>query len=292
LAAGLVSQTALTPEDLDAALLGLRTEMLALLGTSSQDWLFAEVEYLLRLANQRILMERDAQGALALLQAADDVVRDARGITAFDLRAAISDDLGRLAAVEALDVDGLYLRLMTLIRHVETLPQRSMKYAGTDDATPAEQVADASAMQRITMLLQDVGGRLSQLVDYRASGVIITPILPPREEYYLRQNLVLQLQMAQMALLRGDQAIYAGALAEAQGWVPTYFDVESARTRAMIATLDSLLKIDIDRQFPDISGSLRVAREHMARFQQQPARIVEPSDIDLPGNQNAPGEEQ
>jgi uroporphyrin-3 C-methyltransferase len=292
LAAGLVSQTALTPEDLDAALLGLRTEMLTLLGTSSQDWLFAEVEYLLRLANQRILMERDAQGALALLQAADDVVRDAQGIAAFDLRAAISDDLGRLAAVEALDVDGLYLRLMTLIRHVETLPQRSMKYAGSDDATPAAQVVDASAMQRVTMLLQDVGGRLGQLVDYRASGVIITPILPPREEYYLRQNLVLQLQMAQMALLRGDQAIYAGALAEAQGWVPTYFDVESARTRAMIATLDSLSKTDIDRQFPDISGSLRVAREHMARFQQQSARVVEPSDIDLPGNQNAPGDEQ
>jgi uroporphyrin-3 C-methyltransferase len=181
---------------------------------------------------------------------------------------------------------------MTLIRQVETLPQRSMKYAGSDEATPTEQVVDASAMQRVTMLLRDVGGRLSQLVDYRASGVIITPILPPREEYYLRQNLVLQLQMAQMALLRGDQAIYAGALAEAEGWVPTYFDVESARTRAMIATLDSLSKIDIDRQFPDISGSLRVAREHMVRFQQQPARMVESSDIDLPGNQNAPGDEQ
>jgi len=283
----LVNEPALAPKDLDIALLGLRTEILALLGTSSQDWLFAEVEYLLRMANQRILMERDPQGALALLQAADDVVRGARGITAFDLRAAISDDLGRLSAVDALDVDGLYLRLMTLIRQVETLPQRGLRYSPIDDQISVSQAVDVSTAQRFTLLLQEAGARLSQLVDYRASGVVITPILPPREEYYLRQNLVLQLQMAQLALLRGDQAIYAGALAEAQGWVPAYFDVDSARTRAMMATLDGLAGTDIGREFPDISGSLRVAREHMARFQQQPARVM-----DQPGNQKAPGVEQ
>jgi uroporphyrin-3 C-methyltransferase len=290
LSARLMNQPALTPKDLDVALSELRTEMLALLGTSSQDWLFAEVEYLLRMANQRILMERDSQGAMALLQAADDVVRDARGIVAFDLRAAISDDLGQLSTVEALDVDGLYLRLMTLIRQVETLPQHGARYTRSDDRISVEQVDDASIAPRFMVLLQEAGARLSQLVDYRTSGVVITPILPPKEEYYLRQNLVLQLQMAQLALLRGDQAIYAGALAEAQAWVPAYFDTDSAKTRAMIATLDSLAENDISREFPDISGSLRVAREHMARFQQQPARIIESSD--LPGNQKASGAEQ
>ncbi|MFT4632415.1 MAG: uroporphyrin-3 C-methyltransferase [Candidatus Azotimanducaceae bacterium] len=280
----LVNQSGVAPEELDVALLGLRTEMLGLLGTSSQDWLFAEVEFLLRMANQRILMERDPQGALALLRAADDVVRDARGIMAFDLRAAISEDLGRLSAVEALDVDGLYLRLMTLIRQVETLPQRGLRYSASDDQTAVRQSSGAS---RFTELMREAGARLSQLVDYRASGVVITPILPPQEEYYLRQNLVLQLQMAQLALLRGDPAIYAGALAEAQRWVPAYFDVESARTRAMMAMLDNLASTDISQEFPDISGSLRVAREHMARFQGQPARVTAPTD--LPGNQKAPG---
>jgi uroporphyrin-3 C-methyltransferase len=279
----LAGQSNLKPEDLDTAVTKLRAEMLALLGTSSQDWLYAEVEYLLRMANQRILMERDAAGARALLQAADEVVRDARGITAFDLRAAIAEDLGQLASVEALDVDGLYLRLMTLIRQVEALPQRTMRYASTDDQVVLERAVDASVAQRFSELLREAGARLSQLVDYRASGVVITPILPPREEYYLRQNLVLQLQMAQIALLRGDQAIYAGALAEAQTWVPAYFDVESTSTRAMMAALDGLAKTDIDRQFPDISASLQVAREHMAKFQQQPARMVAPDDKPVPG---------
>ncbi|MEC9482012.1 MAG: uroporphyrinogen-III C-methyltransferase, partial [Halomonas sp.] len=35
------------------------------------DWLYAEVEYLLRLANQRLQLERDVDGAISLLQTAD-----------------------------------------------------------------------------------------------------------------------------------------------------------------------------------------------------------------------------
>jgi uroporphyrin-3 C-methyltransferase len=42
-------------------------------GTTSQDWLLAEVEYLLRMANQRVLMERDPAGALGLIEAADSI---------------------------------------------------------------------------------------------------------------------------------------------------------------------------------------------------------------------------
>ena len=63
------------------------------LGTSSQDWLLAEVEYLIRLANQRVMMEADTQGAIALFAAADTIIRDAEGITAFELRQSIANDI-------------------------------------------------------------------------------------------------------------------------------------------------------------------------------------------------------
>ena len=56
------------------------------IGTSSEDWLLAEAEYLIRLGSHRVLMEGDAQGAVALFEAADGIVRDAIGLSAFDLR--------------------------------------------------------------------------------------------------------------------------------------------------------------------------------------------------------------
>ncbi|MEX2326736.1 MAG: uroporphyrinogen-III C-methyltransferase, partial [Pseudomonadales bacterium] len=49
------------------------------IGTGSQDWLLAEVEYLLRLGAQRVIMEGDAKGAAALFRAADEIIRDAEG---------------------------------------------------------------------------------------------------------------------------------------------------------------------------------------------------------------------
>lgn len=109
--AGQQSAAVVTPAALEEKLQLVREELGAQVGTSSQDWLMAEVEYLLRLANQRVLMERDTQGAAALLEAADAIVRDAKGIIALDLRAAIASDLAELAAVPSVDTDGLYLRL-------------------------------------------------------------------------------------------------------------------------------------------------------------------------------------
>ena len=83
---------------------------------------------------------------------------------------------------------------------------------------------------------------------------MITPVLPPKEEYYLRQNLVLKFQLAELALLRGDQLIYKNALSEANLWLPLYFDLENSQTRAMQAAIEKLLRVDISRQLPDISG--------------------------------------
>ena len=45
-------------------------------GADRNDWLLAEVEYLLRLANQRLVLETDVQGSLAILNAADTVLAE------------------------------------------------------------------------------------------------------------------------------------------------------------------------------------------------------------------------
>jgi uroporphyrin-3 C-methyltransferase len=49
----------------------------ALVGRSQQGWSLAEVEYLLRIANQRLQLQRDLKTAQLALQAAD--TRFARG---------------------------------------------------------------------------------------------------------------------------------------------------------------------------------------------------------------------
>ncbi len=258
----------------------LREEMLAMVGTTSQDWLMAEVEYLLRLANQRVLMERDTQGAIALLRAADDIVRDARGTTGFDLREAIALDLGQLEAVARVDVDGVYLQLSVLARQVGQLRQKKSQFEVSTSVPVLPTITTPTWSERLWLRVEDAGRRLATLVDYRRGVTAVTPILPPKEEYYLRQNLVLKFQLAELALLRGDQAIYSNALAEADQWIKQYFALDNIQTQVVLAGIEKLQRIDIAGQMPDISGSLEVARQVMAKFSQRPSRNNDP--IGLP----------
>jgi len=245
------------------------------MGASSEDWLFAEAEYLLRLGNQRVVMEKDAKGALALFAAADEIVRTTEGVAAFGLRQAIANDMAALQAVKEVDVDGIFVRLSALAAEVERLRQKQQAFKPREVA-PAPENPDAGFGERAAAFLGRVGERMASLVDYRRDGERITPILPPEEEYYLRQNLVLKMQTAQMGLLRGDQAIYAGSLGEAQSWVERYFDVDDPATTAMLNTLAELGRIDIETDLPDVSGSLREVRKLLSRFHQAAERTQAP----------------
>ena len=69
----------------DDALVAQRAEVRELMGPAREDWLLAESEYLLRLASQRLLMDRDVPSAIALIQSADDTLADARGLKIFEL---------------------------------------------------------------------------------------------------------------------------------------------------------------------------------------------------------------
>ena len=243
----------------DSDLEGVRSR----LTTSSDDWLFAEVEYLVRMANQRVLMERDPSSALQLLLAADRIVKDSEGLTAHTLRQALAIDIAALEAVEQLDSQGIYLELSALVRQVPNLKRALPKFETTVDEAPA-----SSDSQTLTGLVKDAGSRLAGLIDFRRRGADIKPVLPPDQSYYLRQNLVLKLQIAQMALLEEEGEVYAVSLEEAQDWINDSFDDDAARA-AMLKSLQELGAIEIDAALPDISGSLNAVRDVLSDFNRE-----------------------
>lgn len=237
------------------------------LGTSSQDWLYAEVEYLVRMANQRALMEGDAVSALSLLQSADQIVRQAEGLTAHALRESLAADIAALKAVNQVDVEGIYLELSALIAQVAHLERTVPRFEPAPEEEPT--VAEPqSGFDRVSSLVSDAGERFTGLVDFRRGGVTVTPILPPKEEYYLRQNLILKLQMAQMALLEANDEVFKTSIEEASTWVAESFDKDDAATIAMLAALSTLQQKDVGVIMPDISRSLQAARTQLVDFHQ------------------------
>ena len=252
----------------------LRAELNEGLGTSGEDWLLAEVEYLIRLANQRVLMERDVSGALSLLSSADEIVEQATGIAAYELRESLAYDIANLKAVSDLDTDGIFLSLSAMASQVTELRRKQPELSPPTQI----QIDNGEAQnfyQQFLSLVNNIFGRVLNSVDYRRDGVAITPLLPPKEEYYLRQNLILKFEMAQLALLRNDQPVYHTSLSEAKLWIVNHFIETDPRTIALVTSLDQLMEVEVDRSLPNISGSLRAVRGLLNTLHQQDSRGAE-----------------
>ena len=252
----------------------LRAELNEGLGTSGEDWLLAEVEYLIRLANQRVLMERDVSGALSLLSSADEIVEQTSGIAAYELRESLAYDIANLKAVSDLDTDGIFLSLSAMASQVPEL-RRKQPELSPPTQIQVENGEAQNYYQQFLSLVNNIFGRVLNSVDYRRDGVAITPLLPPKEEYYLRQNLILKFEMAQLALLRNDQPVYHTSLSEAKLWIVKHFVETDPRTVALIIALDQLVEVEVDRSLPNISGSLRAVRGLLNTLHQQDSRGAE-----------------
>ena len=67
-------------------------------------WLIAEAEYLLRLANQRLIMAGDTVAAQALLKSTDNILMELDDASLHPVRAAVAADLAALRAVPHLSL--------------------------------------------------------------------------------------------------------------------------------------------------------------------------------------------
>ena len=98
-----------------------RAELARFSAADRESWLLAEAEYLLRLANQRLIMAGDTVAAQALLSSADDILRELDDVGLHDVRGAVTADLAAVRAVPRIDVEGIYLRLGALVEQADNL---------------------------------------------------------------------------------------------------------------------------------------------------------------------------
>lgn len=211
-----------------------------------RQWRIAEVAYLLRVANLRARMEGDRDGAESLLQAADKLLVELDDPGLYSVRKALAAALAALRAQPVFDRVGMYLELEQLGDRVANMPLDLPVFEREAPAQPAD--AGVVAWLRATF---------AGLFDFRVHrGARVQPLMAPDEAVYLHHNLQLKLEQAQLALLRGDQAVWKDALHEARGWVQTYFDARDPQTDALDRALGRLEAERIDVEPPDISAPL------------------------------------
>ena len=218
-------------------------------------WILAESEYYMQIANAQLQLANNPHLASLALKMADERIVQLANPALTDVRRALSDELTALEALEKPDIEGATLTLASLARVVESLPLASAAMAGeeTDEIDPE---------------LSGPGRAWASVKNAMSGLVTVTPPeraklvqLSPDSEFFLRNNIALQLQSARLALLRGEQAIFEQTLDDTSALLTDYFDTSSASVSGAQATIAEIRGHVFTAAVPDISESLRLLRQ-------------------------------
>jgi len=252
------------------------TQKLADLGARSRmDWLLAEAEYLMRLANQRLNLEHDIQSAEAMLNSADSILAEINDPGLMQIRQTLATEINSLQQVQHLDKHGLYFRLEALINSVDSLKQqaflketdRNANVSAQADTAPKE--AQNNSANRFVELWQQIWQDLKQAVSIRRLDQPLPPLLAPEQHYYLKQNLRLMLEQASLALLNEETQVYQASLKKASSWLNQYFLQNDPQIQQIQQTLNDMAAYEISQALPDISHSLRLTKTKIESFYRQ-----------------------
>lgn len=215
-------------------------------------WLLAQAEYYLRIANAQETLAGDPIGALTALEIADGHLRDAADPRLTGVRKLLAQEIAALRKVPKVDVEGLVLKLGALADGLGALPRRQVaptSFAGH----PAPVDAQLRGWDRA---VQAVRNALLAIVSVRRSETAPSPLLSEEAVTLLTRSLELELQMARLALLRGQTTLLRGSLQRVKTGLESYFDTSTPAGADALALINELAAAPLPDALPDISASL------------------------------------
>jgi uroporphyrin-3 C-methyltransferase len=221
---------------------------------------------LLRVANQRLLIEKDIKGAASALQSADDVLAESDDIGVYPVRQQLAREMLALKSIAAVDRTGLYLQLEAVIDGIHQLTDQALIHENAPGFTLTADASDIDAGEpnMAARAWHSFTGTLKEVVVVRRLDEQVKPLLSPDQSAYARLNLQLMLEEAELAVLRGNQELYQKSLKKARTTVQEWYDADNARVGALADTLGELASHNVDPELPDISRSLALLKQRVA----------------------------
>jgi uroporphyrin-3 C-methyltransferase len=242
------------------------------LAPSRDEIALSEIEQVLLVANQQLQLAGNVSSALTALQLAEAKLQRLDRPQFVPLRRALVRDVDRLKAVPYVDVAGMSLKLDQALASVDKLP------LAMDERLPApapegKAPADVSGGQRF---LREVWEDLKELIRVEVADRPAAPLVPPPQQYFLRENLRLRLLTARIALLARDDASFQADLAAADAWLAQYFDTRAKPVQTVQATVKQLAATPMPGAAPDLTVSLEALRVLRLAQERGPVRVPAP----------------
>jgi uroporphyrin-3 C-methyltransferase len=218
----------------------------------------AEVDYLLKLANERLRLFSDPVAADETLALADAHLAAIDDPIYLGVRQDIAAARRAISALDLPDYFAIGSRLDDIQAAIPSLPFKS------DSPEAGESAAgDGGWWQKVKNVF-------SGLVTVRRSTELERAQISLQDQDYVRQRLWLQVEIAHLALMRRDQDAFRQSLGRVQETLSRWFDGASPAVENLSAGLDELDAVGIEVGTLDISAPWSTLRQ-LRQLRSQPA---------------------
>lgn len=247
--------------DLQQQLRAQQTQLSQLQHRLSQDkqsWVLARVGSLIKLASDQSVFMHDANGAIALLMAANQAVAKAQLPQWSALSESLHEDINALRSIPSVNVNETLGQLDALDRQLNQLPlnmphfQPHTLIQTTDPNRPAT-ITQAAFWKAH---LAELWASLRKLLVIKHHDRSILPIVDSQQQAYLRQNVHLILFQAKWAVIYRDNALYHSSLLQLSRSIEDYFDQQSPITQTALANIKDLQALTLHATLPAPKASL------------------------------------
>lgn len=231
------------------------------------DWVIAEIEYLLTVAQQRLSLERDVPTALAAMEGADNRLRDLGNPNLNGVREQLIKEMNALREVEDADISGMVLYLADVTSRVESLPLKDFAVPTLNDMKiPTKEEALAGDWKDMGL---SMWGDLVKLVEIKDQEVPDEILFDPELRYFLHQNLQLELTSAKLSVLRRDSGSMKASLTQVSDILKRYFDVEAAPVKSILEQLGNMENTDLKPPMPEVTQALNQLKAYKLAASQE-----------------------
>jgi len=115
----------------------------------------------------------------------------------------------------------------------------------------------ADYQEKLAIRLENIWRNFNSQWDFQHLDKPIKPILSTDQRTYLKQNLALLIEQAQLAVMKRDPVVYERILQQAQNWTEQHFNMDSPAAGAVIESFEELKSVKLSPITPDISDAVR-----------------------------------
>lgn len=218
-----------------------------------RDWVIAESEYLIQIANYRLTLLRDVRTATEALKSADRRIGDLNDPAFFPVREALAKEISSLQEVGSFDSSGVALKLMSVSKLVHKLPPALMAVSASQ--ADIDDTAATDDAEKSKVLKKGVMADVARWIGLKENNRPFKALPKQQDVFYLDQLLRLELEAARHAVLRFDKSAYNSHIHTATGLLKEHYDEKNEQVAFVLKELRELKTRNVFPELPDISES-------------------------------------